>query len=501
MWRRFWPSILLLLHACSGGGSSGGTTSIPLPQWSSLRHDIGNSAIGSGAVGENGGTPQVLIDGGVTSTPAIAIGGQIYVGTMSGVVALEEEGGERWRFETCESPARATSVQAQERCIDKAVGPVSISPAVTSGDEIVLVAASGCVFAVKDEGTGLRTCRWAASLGAEGCEPSATSCIGSSPQVVVDSRDLTLISVFVGTPDGGVQALNGNGTLRWRFPSDGGSLGGAVTSTPALLGFNAVFVATPSGILHALDAAGRPLWGVPIRLEPDATGVQPSPATVTATYLPNAGGEVVAYNPNGTVKWSFSVPTEPPAPVVGSVAVATQLVQEPDSTSSAFEPIIYLVDETGMLYGVRDNGGTVVKLPRCSLSRDITCTIDSCPVGKGPCGADGLCSGDINLSCTVQSCTPEQGTCEINEGMVRILPEGASASTSPSISGDLFAVVGTATGDVCARQLIDEAPASWPDGGCVDVEPDSDQAIADSPVVDSRGRIFVLSDSSLYAIQ
>ena len=496
MWRRLWPSILLILYACSSGGGGGDTTSTPLPQWSSLRHDIGNSGIGSGAVDINGGVPRLLMEGGVTSTPGVALDGQLYVGTMTGLVAIEEEGGERWRFEMCESSARATSSLAQERCIGKAVGPVVASPAVTAGNDVVVVAASGCIFDVEDDGPGLRTCRWAGVLSPEGCELSETQpCAGSSPQVIVDSRDLSLLSVYVGSRDGGVQALNGNGTLRWRFPLDGSSLGGPFTSTVAI-GLQTIYVATPGGALFSLDAAGRPLFGVPILLDSNTSGLQPSPSTVTTVYLPNAGGQAVAYNPDGTVKWRFT--TDSSSVVIGSLGVATQLVQEPDSTASAFEPITYVVDETGVLYGLRDTSGDVIELPRCSISNDV-CTIDSCTEGEGPC-VDGKCSGTTaDVSCTVQSCQTEDGTCVVKNGRLRILPEGVRATTSPTISGDLFAVVGSETGSVCARTLDDQTPSDWPADGCIAVG--SGLPIQDSPVIDSRGRVFLVSNASLYAIE
>jgi hypothetical protein len=316
----------------------------------------------------------------------------------------------------------------------------------------------------------------------------------------VDGRDLTLSSVFIGTPDGGVQALNGNGTLRWRFPLDGTSLGGPFTSTPAL-GLDAVYVATPGGILHALDAAGRALWGAPFSVEADSSALQPSPSTALSIYLPNADGQAIAYNVDGSLRWRFSAeraPTDPAPAVVGSLGVASQLIQDPDSTSSSFETIVYALFENGILYGLRDSGGAVVQLPRCSET-NISCTIDSCPVGQGPC-VSGKCSNTVDdVSCSAQSCEGDDGTCVLKTGRVQILPEGVAASTSPSISGDLFALVGTQIGSVCARRLDDETPEDWGENGCVEVG--TDLPITDSPVVDSRARVFVVSNSSLYAIQ
>jgi hypothetical protein len=184
--------------------------------------------------------------------------------------------------------------------------------------------------------------------------------------------------------------------------------------------------------------------------------------------------------------------------VVGSLGVATQLIQEPDSTASTFEPVTYVLAEAGEIYGLRDTTGRVIELPRCSISNDV-CTIDSCPEGQGPC-VDGKCSGTLNdVNCTADNCATENGTCVVKTGRVRVLPEGVRASTSPTISGDLFAVVGTETGSVCARRLDDQTPDSWPEDGCIDLG--SGLPIKDSPVIDSRGRVFLVSNASLYAIE
>jgi outer membrane protein assembly factor BamB len=546
MWRRLWPSALLLLQACSGGGSSGSTTFVPLPQWSGLRHDIANTGTGSGAVAENTGTPicvvgedaQCAVSDVASSPPAIAVHGEIYVGTMTGLVALDENLNERTRFEECASTtALPTSSPA---CIDKPVGPVTISPAVSAGDDVVVVAASGCVFVVKDEGSGF-SCRWAAQPSPGFCQPSETRrCAGSSAQVLVDSRDLSLTSVFVGTADGGLLALNGNGTLRWRFPADGSSLGGPVTSAPAFAN-NAIFFAAPNGVLYALDFAGRIGWSAPTLLGPVGTVLQPSPATSFAVYLPGADGNIVAYNPDGTAKWRFPAH----APVLGSVAVASQQVQDPNDTSSTFEPIVYAVDTDGTLYGLRDSDGTVLEVPRCSDKPDKSCTVDTCPVGEGTCvdrvcsmsrtfcipehcpadqgtcvdGAcsvsqepciadncpadqgtcvDGICSNS-QTSCSGDTCLPD-GSCTVHDAQLAMSEESIEVTASPSVSGDLYALVGTRSGSVCARLLFGTLPDAdtW-QTGCVSVG--SGEPIADSPVVDARGRIFVISGSTLYAIE
>ena len=72
--------------------------------------------------------------------------------------------------------------------------------------------------------------------------------------------------------------------------------------------------------------------------------------------------------------------------------------------------------------------------------------------------------------------------------------------TSPAISSEAFAVVGSADGRVCARSfqgLVPEDPA-WEDG-CVAIG--DDLPTRSSPAIGSDGVIYITTDSGLYEIR
>ena len=80
--------------------------------------------------------------------------------------------------------------------------------------------------------------------------------------------------------------------------------------------------------------------------------------------------------------------------------------------------------------------------------------------------------------------------------------------TSPVVSGDLFIVIGTADGQVCARAQDDTVPNDeaannpWLDGfGCVDLDPEDDSPTLSSPIIGTNGRIYVTTAAGLYVIE
>jgi hypothetical protein len=93
--------------------------------------------------------------------------------------------------------------------------------------------------------------------------------------------------------------------------------------------------------------------------------------------------------------------------------------------------------------------------------------------------------------------------------------------SSPIITNDLFGVVGSLDGRVCARGIDNTTPSGQVvsttptpasgtptptpmvgafSGGCLQVAP-SGTAITSSPVLDRTGRVFVVAGETLYAIE
>ncbi len=491
---RFEPAIclVLLLAACSGGGSSGGS-GIPSLDWGSFRRDGRNSGLASGRIDDNDGEPSLVAGdlGGVTlSTPAIDSSGNVYVGTGDGLLSLDRAGDTRWRFTRCDLP---------DGTVD--VGPVHSSPTVTPDGAIVIgsddaAGFGGYVFGLQDEGEEI-TCLWKFRPTGAGADFR----VRSSALTVVDVVDLSLIWVFVGLSDGRFQALNGDdGSPQWVFPPGEPTLGD-VTSTAVLSSAGVLYLTAPNGLLYALDSSGRQLWQFSIGgSQTAAGGLIPSPSVSDTVYAIGADATVVAVNPDGSLKWRFQAD----AAILGSPGFAAQSID--DGSETVFETVVYVVDERGTLYGIRESNGQLAVFNRCSGSEEnLTCTPDSCDPDEGTCGEeDRLCSVSKD-SCMPDSCLPDNGTCVGRQAKVAVFSGGPLAvRTSPAISSDMFAVVGSDDGRVCARQLdgtipqTDETDTPWANG-CISI-PDSQETVS-SPVIDREGTIYVTTDNGLYSIK
>ena len=480
--------LLLTIVACSGGGG-GGSNPIPKLPWGGFRSIPNNAAVGN-AINRNKGTVRLLIPagpGGMTvSTASIDNEGNVYVGTGDGVISVDSAGKPRWKSQnrvpiengvisTCELDGRSVPI-----------GPVSSSPTVTPGQTIVFGSDAsskgpGGVFALQENGDDVK-CLWA-------YQPTGRDAgIGfrSSAQVEVDSLDFGLVSIFIGGDGGALQALNRTGTPRWTAPTTSPATG-PMTSMPAFSTAGVFYVTTPDGLLLAIDTSGRLLWQFAIG-NPPAAPLQHSPAVAVTAFAIGASSAVFGVNPDGRLKWQY----QPMAPVLGSPAFASQSVDE--GSESVSDSIVYIADVDGRLYGIRDENGMILKIQRCSDSDtdsnndNKSCRMDSCLRDAGhPDG--GQCDRDTKRctllpdeQCTADTCVAsDQGKCLTDPDPPAPIAfpcetcEPVSVETSPIVSGDLFAVVGTTDGRVCARNL----DGSLPDGtdatkerwatGCIEI--------------------------------
>lgn len=483
----------LMLAACSDG-DSGPPNTVPVQPWGFFRHDASNSGAGN-TLGQNRGRV-TLLAGGLGelthSTPTVDSNSNVFLGTADGVISLDRNGEIRW----------VASVCALENGATVPIGPVSSSPTVQAGGNIIFGAdgdgsAPGGVFYLKEQ-RNMVECQWIFPRSGA----PAPGGVRSSPQVQIDPLDRSLLGVFIGADSGALLAINGIGTLRWTYPP-GPASGGPITSTPAVSNTGATYITTPQGLLVGVDAAGRPLQGggwpaIPIGTAPEAPFL-PSPVVSASVYAIGAGGTLLAVNPSGSIKWQYA----PLAPVRGSPAVITQSVDAGSET--VFDSVVYIVDEAGTLYGVRDATGQIASIQRCSNDVDRSCRTDSCGPGEGTCVQNRCSISDV--TCTPDSClSGNHGMCEILEPS-GILPitGGAAVDTSPVISADLFAAVGTVDGRVCARALDDTVPGDDDDpsnpwlAGCLELG--DGLPVLSSPAIGAHNRLYVTTATGLYVIE
>jgi outer membrane protein assembly factor BamB len=182
-----------------------------------------------------------------------------------------------------------------------------------------------------------------------------TSSNYSSPAIGPDG------TIYVGSQDSYLYAVNGDGTLKWRFPT-----GGVVRSSPAIAPDGTIYVGSYDNRLYALDPNGTVKWFY-------VTGgnVPSSPAIASdgTIIFGSSDGFIYALNPDSTLKWRYGTGQD----VYSSPAIAA------DGT-------VYCGSNDDYLYALAADG--TFKW-RYSTSRDI----QSSPA----IAADGtVCFGSLN---------------------------------------------------------------------------------------------------------
>jgi hypothetical protein len=162
-------------------------------------------------------------DGAITSSPAVASDGTIYVGSQGGkLYAIESTGKLKWEFSN-----------------NNTIGPINSSPAIDSDGTIYFGSDDFKVYAVKSDGT----LKWA---------PVETGgSVLSSPIIREDG------SILVGSGDGKLYALkNSDGSQVWVFQGDGG----AIRSSPLVASDGIIYFGSDDQKLHALNSSGTEKW-------------------------------------------------------------------------------------------------------------------------------------------------------------------------------------------------------------------------------------------------
>ncbi|MEN3001045.1 MAG: PQQ-binding-like beta-propeller repeat protein [Armatimonadota bacterium] len=171
------------------------------------------------------------------------------------------------------------------------------SPAVAADGTIYVPCAAG-VDAVNPNGT--RRWRWSAGIGV----PFSTPAIGVDGTIYV-----------IGNPnDALLIALNPNGTLRWSL-----YLGGTeVRSSPAIGPDGRIYVTngqSPGGYLYCVNPDGTVAWRVYLGWEANSTPCFGNDGTI---YV-GASNQLYAIRPDGTILWRFPVFY----PITGAIALGS----------------------------------------------------------------------------------------------------------------------------------------------------------------------------------
>jgi hypothetical protein len=142
---------------------------------------------------------------------------------------------------------------------------------------------------------------------------NASSYISSSPTIGADG------TIYVGSYDYNLYAVNPDGTQKWSFAT-----GGLVFSSPAIGADGTIYVGSADGNLYALSPDGSQKWSF-------KTGgyVTSSPAIGTdgVIYFGSYDDNLYALNPDGSQRWRFTpgndVKSSPAIGVDGTVYIGS----------------------------------------------------------------------------------------------------------------------------------------------------------------------------------
>jgi len=312
----------------------------------------------------------------------------------------------------------------------------------------------------------------------------------SSPAIDSDG------TIYVGSCDHYVYAINFNGTLKWKFGT-----GGRVWSSPAIGKDGTIYVGSENGYIYAIYPNGTLRW------EFDAQyfiGSSPTIGKDGIVYIGTQNSYVYAFYPNGTVKWEFDMGH------MGKVYSSSPAIAD-DGT-------VYIGSESNKcLYAITPDGTLKWKYPTREYIYHSSPAI----------GSDGIVyigSGEWDFDGYLYAIYPN-GTLKWE------YHTGSYLGSSPAIGSDdtiyvgsgnyLYAIYpnGTLRWNFGTNSIVSSSPAIGKDGTIFigsygnyvyAIHPDGalkwkfktqDKIYYSSPAIGSDGTIYVCSyDDNLYAI-
>ena len=208
------------------------------------------------------------------------------------------------------------------------------------------------------QNTGLSSIDTSADTGTLKWSYTTGSWIVSSPAIGADG------TIYVGSADKKLYAINPNGTLKWSYAT-----GNSIASDPAIGADGTIYVGSEDNNLYAINPNGGLKWSYTTG---DWINSSPAIGADGTIYVSSEDNKLYAINPNGTLKWSYTTGSW----IVSSPAIGA------DGT-------IYVGSEDNNLYAINPNGGL-------KWSYTTGGGIDSSPA----IGADGtiyVSSKDYNL--------------------------------------------------------------------------------------------------------
>lgn len=314
--------------------------------------------------------------------------------------------------------------------------------------------------------------------------------VNSSPAIGADG------TIYVGSWDGKLYAVNADGSLKWSFATEGYE--GYIESSPGVGLDGTIYVGSWDGNLYALNPAdGSEKW----RFETGAAILSSVAIGYDgAVYFGSCDNSVYAVNPDGTLKWNLltgdDVDSTPAIGPDGMVYAGSQdgmvyaispegylIWTSPTGDSIASSPAvggdgtIYIGSEDAKLYAMRPADGEV---KWAFPSESLTGAFESSPA----IGVDGTVYA-ASLDGNLYALNPAEGY------EIWRFSTGSPIKASPAVGADGLIYIGSENGGLYAINPAGEVVWRF----------DAGDGINSSPALGNDGTIYFGSlDTSLYAI-
>jgi outer membrane protein assembly factor BamB len=310
---------------------------------------------------------------------------------------------------------------------------VRSSPAIAGDGTIYVGSHDNYLYAINPDGT----LKWKHQTGDD---------ILSSPAIAGDG------TIYVGSHDNYLYAINPNGTIKWEFET-----GDDIWSSPAIAPDGIVYVGSEDNYLYAINPIGTLKW----RYKTGYYVYSSSPAIAPdgTIYVGSNDNYLYAINPNGTLKWRYEVHSD----------------VECSSPTIAEDGTVYVGSYDKYLYAINPNG--TLKWKR--LTNNV---VSSSPAIAGD-GTVYVGSNDHYL----YAINPDDGTLKwgYSTGMF------GDVRSSPAVAGDGTVYVGS----------YDKYLYAVNPNGTLKWRYKTGDLVSSSPAIAGDGTIYVGSnDNYLYAI-
>ena len=277
--------------------------------------------------------------------------------------------------------------------------------------------------------------------------------VQSSPAIGSDG------TVYVGSADGYLYAVNSDGTEKWKNLIGYDNL----VSSPAIDLDGTIYIGTDWGHFYAINSDGTEKWEFQTEL-----GIESSPAIDLdgTIYIFSTDKHLYAINPDGTKKWEFQLGG------VGIIAFSPAIGAGGTIYIGSWDKYLYAINPDGTLKWKYEANLSISSSPTIGPNETIYVGVDNAGIGYLlALKADGS----------------EKFRCFLNY-------DGGQIISSPAIDANGTIYVGSSNGMFYVNSKDYKFYAIDPDG-TVKWEYQTDDPINSSPVIGPDGMIYVGSDN------